>query len=211
MTSEYLRDILTSYYLHDLVARYDQPGKLYHNLNHITYCLEKLFKYHNVLSLEEVSRLGNEFIAQCVAIIFHDVCYDIMNPEGHKQRSAGYFQRSLETYPNHSFTEKISPLKGEIVSLILSTQHRREDPKTVVIDIDMMILAEDPEIYKNYAQAVRKENIAQHKNYDQLRVEFLRKVLLSARKGRIYKFYPQLHESVIRNAKWELSLIEGHD
>ena len=73
-------------------------------------------------------------------------------------RSVEYFSRYVAR--NSCFLRDIGVLQytGDIIEQIISTEHKSDSFKTVVSDIDLLILAETSTVYDQYAENVRKEN-----------------------------------------------------
>jgi predicted metal-dependent HD superfamily phosphohydrolase len=69
----------------DILARYSEPRRRYHTLNHVN----KMFK-----TAERLVKVLDE--AQILAVVLHDIVYDIPAPAGENERkSASYFEKLL--------------------------------------------------------------------------------------------------------------------
>ncbi len=127
----------------DLVKRYSEPHRHYHNLSHVSWCLEEL--------AEARSHADHPLEAE-LAIWFHDAVYDPKRSDN-EETSARYAQDTLG-----KLIEK-EPLEM-VHSLILATRHA-EPPKNndekLVADIDLAILGTPIEEYKEYENGVRRE------------------------------------------------------
>lgn len=126
------------------MGRYAEPHRHYHNLDHISGCLEAFDRI--------ADRLADPFAIE-IAIWFHDVVYD---PKGSKNEelSAAYanaFLASAGIDPAHI---------SEIDRLIRLTRHPSnpvtEDEK-YLIDIDLSTLGAERVQYDRYEEMIRKE------------------------------------------------------
>lgn len=126
----------------EICARYSDPGRFYHTLDHIGAMLE------TVDSLVCAARNPN---AVKLAVWLHDVIYDSRACDN-EQRSAEYAER---------LCEKLSIPDGPVVSsLILMTRtHGAEgDPDAqVLLDADLAILGASESAYRDYADQIRQE------------------------------------------------------
>lgn len=127
----------------DLESRYAEPHRAYHNLNHIGQVLDVVgFLDRFVVDLRAVR----------LAAWFHDVIYD-PRARDNEARSAAYAGETLKGL-------RYSPT-APVEAMILATRthdHTRADLDTLVLlDADLAILGASPEVYEDYAAAVRKE------------------------------------------------------
>jgi len=110
----------------------------YHNLKHVTYCLEKLETY---------TYLAEDLDTIKFALWFHDA----RDSEFESARFAMKICKYLKT--TKRFQDKVR-------KLILATRHKLA-PKTndekLICDIDLLILAESQNVFDTYERNVRKE------------------------------------------------------
>ncbi|WAC18500.1 hypothetical protein OVA24_14790 [Luteolibacter sp. SL250] len=124
-----------------LLAAYSEPVRTYHNLSHIGDCLRLLDKHR---------KLAVDADAIEMALWFHDLIYD---PQANDNEEAS--ARCARDFLGGS------PLRDEVVRLILATQH--PDPshptadESLIRDIDLSILGSDTGTYGRYASAIRQE------------------------------------------------------
>lgn len=122
--------------LFELVHRYSEPHRFYHRLSHLEHCFEVLNRYFpdapNVVSM---------------AIWFHDYVYDPKDKDNE--------DRSASAARYHVPPE----LADEVEALILCTKiHRGEGRNAqILLDVDLAILAETPEVFDTYEENIRKE------------------------------------------------------
>lgn len=136
--------------LPDLAARYAEPHRAYHGIDHIA-ALARLF--------EDVAR-GPTWLAPLevqLAMLFHDAIYEPGRPDN-EDRSADLARDTLRG----------SPLDGvvdipRIEQMIRATKHHdhlddlADHDLTHFIDADMAIIGAPPDAYDAYAHAVRRE------------------------------------------------------
>lgn len=127
-----------------LLEAYSEPQRKYHTLQHLVECIQKF---------ELVIKLVNSPRAIEVALWFHDAVYDV---KGHDNEalSAKWAKDSLVEVG--ASTDEID----RIFHLIMVTQHTNV-PQTLdeqtLVDIDLSILGERTERFKEYDIQVRQE------------------------------------------------------
>lgn len=137
-----------------IVKLYARPDRFYHCGTHISDCLvklEELFYKRNpeIFGPEEVFKLD-------WATLYHDIIYDSKSKSNEldSAKLADFHLKLLGVAP--AFRE-------EVFDLIVATKehlHAKEGSialKSVLIDVDMSILAETREVYKKYAENIYKE------------------------------------------------------
>ncbi|RYD44439.1 MAG: phosphohydrolase [Verrucomicrobiaceae bacterium] len=126
---------------HSLHVLYSEPHRHYHNLRHIESMLARM---------DEVSP-GDTTME--LAIWFHDVIYD-PRARDNEEQSAAFFVRTMAPHLD-------TLVCSDVVRLILATDYTREPTgkkdEELLRDMDLAVLASDPEIYQAYAEAVRRE------------------------------------------------------
>lgn len=119
-----------------LRAAYDDPGRGYHDLLHLTEVLARL------------DELGCHDDAVVLAAWFHDAVYD--DRPAPEDRSAQWAERELA-----------APLAGEVARLVRLTETHRPAADDLagqlLCDADLAILAAGPERYAVYTAGVRRE------------------------------------------------------
>lgn len=127
----------------DLLARYGEPGRHYHDLGHVLDCLEK------AVGVREVQ--GDPAAVE-LALWYHDAVHDPLR-SGDEERSAELARGALAGRIDEARVAKVS-------SLILDTRHR-EPPGSpdgaVVADVDLSILGAEPEAFDAFQRAIRRE------------------------------------------------------
>ena len=128
----------------DLVQRYAEPHRHYHTLVHVVTCLNIFDK--------AIDNISDSFCVE-TAIWFHDVIYTPQKGDN-EYASAKHAKSFLSNI--HVEEEKIS----KIENLICLTKHPTSpssDDEKYLIDIDLMILGAEPEIYEEYDRSIKKE------------------------------------------------------
>ncbi|HET8648868.1 MAG TPA: hypothetical protein VFL95_02415 [Gemmatimonadales bacterium] len=129
-----------------LVARYSEPGRAYHTLEHVARCLEELDRHASLAEHpDEVA----------AALWFHDAVYDTRRNDNEEQ-SAAWARETLGA------AKVAAPVIDRIGRLILVTRHREPPPATdadaaLVSDIDLAILGAPRAEYARYQEAIRTE------------------------------------------------------
>lgn len=129
-----------------LLNAYSEPQRHYHTLQHLVECIQK---FELVIDLVKCPRELE------VALWFHDAVYDV---KGHDNEalSAIWAQESLVAVG--ALTDEIE----RIYQLIMVTQHTNV-PQTLdeqtLVDIDLAILGERTERFKEYDIQVRQEYV----------------------------------------------------
>jgi predicted metal-dependent HD superfamily phosphohydrolase len=131
--------------LQELLARYAEPHRHYHNLEHL----------HQVLATAvALQPLADDFTAVQLAAWFHDAVYDPRAADN-EARSAAYAVASLRALG-------LPPAQVTAVErLILATRSHLAEPGDhdahVLLDADLAILGSDPEQYDAYTRVIRRE------------------------------------------------------
>ena len=130
--------------LRELERLYSEPHRKYHNLDHITHCLDHL----------EASPLeGTDPVAIELAIWFHDAIYAPLK-SNNEQASADLATTRLSAMCADE------ELQRKVHRLILVTLHNREPQdldEALLLDIDLSILGSHQEAFETYETAIRQE------------------------------------------------------
>jgi predicted metal-dependent HD superfamily phosphohydrolase len=133
-----LRDIYD-----DLVKRYGEPHRHYHDLRHVSRCLEEL---------DEVRGQADHPFEVELAIWLHDAVYDPKQSDN-EEASARYAKETLGRLIQKEQLERVH-------SLIMETRHAeppRNNDERLIADIDLAILGRPAEEYQEYEDGVRQE------------------------------------------------------
>ncbi len=128
----------------ELLSRYSEPNRHYHNTRHIADCLDEF---------DSVKSLAKEPLAVELAIWFHDAIYD--------PRAADNEERSAELAKQRVLEAGLGPgLANSAAALVMAT---KEHDKTfhpdapLLVDIDLSILGQDAKRFWEYEEQIRKE------------------------------------------------------
>lgn len=142
----------------------DRP---YHNLDHIMYCQRKYSEF----MISEGS-MPDALID--VAIWFHDIVY-IPGMAYNEEKSCDLFDKLL----GHNL---IRSAREDIRRMILATKHNfppRDEMEALIMDLDMAILGDEPEIFRKYENDVKQEylKLYSEEEYDAGRKEFIQNLV----------------------------------
>jgi predicted metal-dependent HD superfamily phosphohydrolase len=127
-----------------LVARYGEPHRKYHTLQHLRECLG-LF--------ESVRRLASSPTEVEVALWFHDAIYDLERHDNEAQSAAWARSAALDAGASPQVAERIH-------SLVMVTQHTGSPAgadEQLLVDIDLSILGAGKERFAEYQRQIREE------------------------------------------------------
>ncbi|MBI4581456.1 MAG: metal-dependent phosphohydrolase [Planctomycetes bacterium] len=148
----------------DLLARYSEPHRRYHNCDHLADCL-KVFDLHG--------SEADDPMAVEAALWFHDVVYRI-GAADNESRSADLARTTLGSLG-------LRQARLEFVSeAIVATMHRTvPEPGDVslVCDIDLSVLGSRGKRYRSYADAILAESGMTLEVFRPLRLRFLETML----------------------------------
>ncbi len=128
----------------DLVARYSEPHRAYHTLQHIGHCLDEL---------EQARDLAVNPDAVELALWYHDAIYDTKAKDS-EERSAAL---AVEMVRNASLPDNLGQ---SVTNLIMATKHAAtpsDSDVQLLVDIDLSILGQAEEGFDEYERQVRKE------------------------------------------------------
>lgn len=126
----------------DLVTRYGEVHRRYHDLNHVHACVAR-FDEHRDLAERPAEVLA--------ALLFHDAVYDPRRSDN-EARSAALARAALLGAPPEAV--------DRIAAMIAATAGhvaRAADDIGLVLDIDLSILGAPPDIYDAFERGVREE------------------------------------------------------
>jgi len=128
----------------ELLRRWDEPGRVYHGLEHLRDCLARL---------DAAPRDGTDRDLVEAALWFHDAVYDPRSADN-EARSAELAARTLAGLGLPDRTV------AKIAELVLLTRHREPpaDPEgRLLCDIDLAILGDPEQEFDRYDRAIRRE------------------------------------------------------
>ena len=136
----------------ELIARYSEPHRAYHTMQHLQECLDLL--------VDNLSWIPQpEFIF--FALWYHDAIYDVHSHQNINTNINTNENNSAELAATHLSKSGIDANKiQKITDLICITAHDKT-PMTIeekiIVDIDLAILGADEKRFLEYEQQIRKE------------------------------------------------------
>lgn len=127
-----------------LSARYAEPGRAYHTLAHIEFCLGQFDQARHLSAYPEQV----EF-----ALWYHDAVYDSRRLDNEEASARVAAQAAAEIGLGHDFASRVS-------ELILATKHEvmpTDIDARIVVDCDLASLGCSPEEFDRNGAAVRRE------------------------------------------------------
>ncbi|PWN59727.1 hypothetical protein C1634_017025 [Chryseobacterium viscerum] len=128
----------------EIVTRYSEKGRHYHNLLH----LENMFR-----ELEEVKVNLSDFTVISFSVFYHDIIYDATSKSNEEKSAVTAEKRLAELHVNK---DKISIIYEQILA---TKAHQRSDhgDTNYLLDADLSVLGKDFKTYLEYTQNIRKE------------------------------------------------------
>ena len=128
----------------ELIARYSEPHRKYHTLQHLEECFKKL---------DEVRGLAEHPAEIELALWFHDAIYNVKRRDNEK-KSADWARASALAAGTPA------EACNRVHALVMATRHKavpRGTDVELLVDIDLSILGAAPERFDQYERQVRKE------------------------------------------------------
>lgn len=127
-----------------LLARYAEPHRRYHSLQHLAECLQHF---------ETAYALAEHPVEVELALWFHDAIYETKSG-GNEERSADWARDAL-------LEAGIDPSAcARVHSLVMATRHSslpQTPDEQLLVDIDLSILGAEPARFAEYEQQIRAE------------------------------------------------------
>lgn len=153
----------------DLEARYGEPSRGYHTLEHVRECLELW---------DSVRAQAQDPLAVEAALFFHDAVYDARAKDS-EERSAALAREALGR------AGVAQARLDRIEELILATRHAaapKAGDEALVVDLDLAILGAERERFDRYEAGVRKEYAhLSDETFHRGRAQFLERLLARER------------------------------
>ncbi len=148
---------------------YTEPPRAYHNWNHIQYGLNYIID-----NIEELDATEEHILAW----LFHDAIYIIGNQDN--EADSAELARNILTPLNLSVD--VLEIEKCILDTITHNPFMSKD-SGLVLDLDLMVLGEEPEIYKSQYQDLIRKEYSEYSDADYAvgRIAFLEKALAKER------------------------------
>ncbi len=172
----------------DIMKRWSEPHRHYHNLQHLNECFAFLDEYKSQAQQPAVLE---------IALWFHDVIYD---PKAHGTNERQSAELARFALRNACVSENIIE---QVYQLIMVTQHHQPNDTldaALMSDIDLAILGQPNERFQTYEQAIRAEYAwVQEADYIKGRSEFLKIFLQRPRIYTTSTFYTRFEDIARQN------------
>jgi predicted metal-dependent HD superfamily phosphohydrolase len=183
----------------EIVYRYAEQHRHYHNLNHIAYLLTLLDK--------SVGKLTNP-AAVGFAVLYHDVVYDTYSSDNEEQSAAFAEAQMRQLNISNTFIEKVKTLIAATKDHKIQGSNGMENDLSYFLDFDMAILGADEDMYKLYSQKIRKEYSKYNdKVYREGRKLALQNILSSENIFFTPEFRQEMEQKARENINREVSLL----
>lgn len=128
----------------ELVERYSEAGRYYHNLNHLEHLLSELIPYKHELRDND---------AVLFALYYHDAVYNVLSNDNEEKSAALAEERmiSLRVPPDR--------IKACMLHILATKAHipSEDGDANLFIDADLSILGQCWDTYSTYQKQVRQE------------------------------------------------------
>ena len=182
-----------------IVKFYNSSGRYYHNLSHIGNMLTEAEKFIAMV---------DDYDSIFFSIWFHDIIYNTKRSDN-EEKSSEFAEEFLKNI-NYD-VKKIEKVKN----LILNTKNHSniesdEDYyKKVFLDLDLLILGADDEIYRIYAESIRKEySFVPEKIYVIERIKILENFLNQEYIFKTERFRKRYENTARKNIKSEICSLQ---
>ena len=170
----------------DLLRRYSNTGRYYHNLDHVFHCLNQLDLASQVIPHPEAVEM---------ALWFHDAVYVPGNADN-EQKSAELFLHNAAACFSGDF-------KNKVKNLILVTTHKdipKDEDECFIVDIDLSSFGSDWSDFLTDTGNLRKEQPdISDQAYCQAHARFLNSLLARKRIFQTDFFYVRYEQIAIQN------------
>jgi predicted metal-dependent HD superfamily phosphohydrolase len=180
----------------ELCARYAEPHRRYHNLEHIAACLA---------ILDGVRERADDAWVVEGALWFHDAIYRL-GDAANERRSAELARERLAGLGCGA------ERAHAVAQLVMATDHRTPPDTSdgkLTADIDLAILGQPEGLYDRYAAAIRAEAALPEDEFGRRRAEFLCGMLAKAALFHTALFLGRYEAAARANMRRELNLLRA--
>lgn len=125
----------------ELLARYAESHRAYHNLAHI------------VAMLDELERINRHAPEVALAVWFHDAIYEPIAKDN-EQQSAALAVKAIESM---GLAKEIGSRVSQLIEATTHTDSPLDEPARLLVDLDLMILGSPDDEFNRYEEAIRRE------------------------------------------------------
>lgn len=130
--------------LKELLARYSEPHRKYHTVQHLDECFEKLDDARSLATCPAEVEL---------ALWFHDAIYDVKRRDNEKRSAAWARSSALAAGVAAAACDRVH-------QLVMTTRHEavpRGNDAEVLVDVDLSILGANSGRFDEYERQIREE------------------------------------------------------
>ncbi|GEM_PF-516165 len=135
----------TDHIFKDLLAKYSEPHRAYHNVGHLVEVFEAFKEYEDRWQDPQ---------AVALAMFYHDAVYDVLRNDNEGQ-SAEYARQMLLDLKLSD--EKINRICDMVKLTETHMVSKNDYDAALMLDIDMAVVGQSADKYQRYAKAVRAE------------------------------------------------------
>jgi predicted metal-dependent HD superfamily phosphohydrolase len=180
----------------EIEATYSHPKRYYHNLHHLEHLLNEL---------TSVKEQIQDWNATLFSVFYHDIIYNPLRRDN-EERSTAIAENRLGTI--NVPVDEINVCKAHIMCTKTHTYCADTD-SNFFTDVDLSILGQDENTYKEYASAIRKEYALYADNlYYPGRKAVLNYFLQMEKIFKTELFFKKYEKQARTNLQWELENIE---
>jgi predicted metal-dependent HD superfamily phosphohydrolase len=196
LASKYSNDAeLISQLWNEIESCYSSQARYYHNLLHLEYMFDKIYSCKLLIS---------DLNAISFSIFYHDIVYNAQQPDN-EEKSAELAMKRLEKL---GVPENIA--ESCCLQILATKAHAQNtDVDTaILLDADLAILGDTPEVYMQYTSNIRKEySIYTDEVYNKGRLKVLQHFLEMDRIFKTSFFFDSLELPSRENLKQEQSVL----
>ncbi|HEX8462061.1 MAG TPA: hypothetical protein VF623_11545 [Segetibacter sp.] len=132
----------------EIVYRYSEQHRQYHNLTHIAYLFSHCDKYINQIKNPAVVGF---------AIIYHDIVYDTYRQDNEELSAQMAEAHLTQLNINSRLLQNVKDFIIASKNHTINEEFSLKDDLAIFLDFDMAILASEDDYYKLYSEKIRQE------------------------------------------------------
>lgn len=199
LTSFSKKDELKEQMWDEIVYRYSEQHRHYHNLNHIAHLFTLLDKY--------ITKITNPAVVG-FAILYHDVVYDTYSADNEEQSAAFAEAHLRQLNVNARLISNVKIFIEATKDHIIPEGVPLRNDLSYFLDFDMAILCADEDMYNMYREKIRQEySKYPDQVYKEGRKLALQKVIEAENIFSTDDFRGEMEQKALENINRELSLL----